>query len=106
MAQRKSARNQRRARERAQAKLVARRQRLAALEPGGSPERPLDVESASLIEVRAEATPCLRCEGRPRVDEHRAETAGEQRLRVVTVRCSRCGEQRIFYFRIVPRLLD
>jgi hypothetical protein len=60
-------------------RLADARERLARHEPGGSPALPIDVESASQIEVRAEGTPCLRCQAPNRVDEHTAETVGGDR---------------------------
>ena len=76
--------------------------RLAALEVGGAPERPLEIASASLVETRAERDGCLRCGTRTRVGEHQAVLLGGERLRVARTECSQCGEQRTFYFRIVP----
>ena len=53
-------------------KLAATREKLAALEPGGGPERPLEVSSASQVEVRATGLACLRCDGALRLVEHRS----------------------------------
>lgn len=96
----KSARTARRAAARAQQKLTEQRARLARLEPGGAADRPLEVDSASVVEARVEAVPCIFCGGRVRTLEHRAETFGERRLRVAAVRCVRCGADRTLYFRI------
>lgn len=82
--------------------LAQARERLARIEAGGSPSRPIDVESASQIEVRAESTPCLRCQGPNRVDEHAAEKLQGRALRVVRVHCHHCGARRVFYFRVSP----
>lgn len=90
----------RRAAERAAEKLFAAREKLARLEPGGSPDNPIEVPSASVIEPRASAMPCLRCEGETRVVEHEATTVGEGRGRVVRTRCVRCGARREVCFRI------
>ena len=79
------------------------RERLARLEPGGSPRLPIDVASASQIEVRALGTPCLRCDGPYRLDDHTAEVVDGQFVRVVSVHCGHCGAERVFYFRVVPR---
>lgn len=100
MAQRKSPRAQRRAAERAAEKLWRAKQRLAALEPGGSAERPLEIPSASVVEARASGEPCLRCGGQVRVADHRAELVAGQRLRIARVRCVRCGAERSFFFRL------
>lgn len=81
--------------------------KLAALEPGGAPDRPIDVESASTIEVHAQSTPCASCGNHGvRVEEHTAETIDERRLRVVRVKCPRCGVTRPVYYRIGSGLLS
>ena len=100
-----SARTERRANERALASLVARREKLASLEHGGAPERPLEVMSASLVEPRALAFGCLRCDAiAGALDEHRAETIAGHALRVVVVRCRLCGMRRTLFFRVAAAL--
>lgn len=96
----KSTRQLRRADERARDKLLDARSRLAQLEPGGNPARPLEVVSASLVEPGAVGRPCVRCDGRVRVEEHAAEVVDGARLRVVRVRCADCGSERTIYFRV------
>ncbi|HEX8795709.1 MAG TPA: hypothetical protein VF765_32390 [Polyangiaceae bacterium] len=91
-----------RPRQRLHASLVAGRERLARLGPGGTAALPLDVESASQIEVRAESTPCLACQGPNRVDEHTAERIDGHAVRVVRVHCHHCGARRVLYFRVLP----
>ncbi|MDC0743499.1 hypothetical protein [Polyangium mundeleinium] len=95
-----SARAQRREAERAAVKLVRDRERLASLEPGGSPERPIAITSASEVEVAARGMPCVHCSGEVRVDEHLAETVGTSRLRIARVVCPACGVRRSIYFRL------
>ncbi len=80
--------------------VAATRERLALLEPGGSARLPIVVESASQIEVRALGTPCLRCDGPYRLDDHTAEVVDGQRVRVVSVHCGHCGAERVMYFRV------
>jgi hypothetical protein len=83
-------------------KLARARLRLAALEPGGAPEHPIDVVSASTIEPRAASMPCAAC-GAPgvRVEEHEAPPLPAQRgLRVVRVICAQCAVRREIWFRI------
>lgn len=93
----KRARTERRERERALAKLAHARTRLAALEAGGAPERPIEVASASVVEVHAASLPCAACgELGVRVEEHVAE----QGLRAARVRCPRCGYARSVWFRL------
>lgn len=74
--------------------------RLAQLETGGTPERPIDLASASEVEVHARSMPCPRCGGELRVEEHLAETFGGARLRVARVVCSDCHARRSIYFRL------
>jgi hypothetical protein len=95
-----SPRAERRALARSAEKVARDRQRLAALEAGGSPGRPLAVESASQIEPHALSMACLRCEGPNRLEEHAAETVDSERLRVVRMVCARCGTRRAVWFRI------
>ncbi|HVK89097.1 MAG TPA: hypothetical protein VM513_33480 [Kofleriaceae bacterium] len=91
-------RTARRIEERAARKLVRDREKLAALLPGGARERPIEVPSSSVIEVRVESMPCPQCEGRYRLREHEAPAPG---LRRVDVTCRNCGAPRSLWFRIV-----
>ncbi len=97
-----SGRAARREQARALEKLGVAREKLAKLEAGGAPARPLDVESASQVEAHARSLPCLRCEGSYRLEEHRAETLDGERLRVTDLVCVACGARRSVYFRITP----
>ena len=99
-----SPRGQRRLLARGEAKLVKERQRLGRLEAGGSPENPVTVVSASLVEPHAASVPCPLCGEKIRIVEHAAETIDAVRLRVVRVVCTRCGVPRSLYFRIAPLL--
>jgi hypothetical protein len=82
------------------AKLARERVRLARLEPGGAPERPIDVPSASVIEVRARGMPCAACGGEVRVEDHEARTLAGVPLRLVRVLCPQCGGRRIVHFQV------
>jgi hypothetical protein len=93
-----------RPRHRVDSAVASSRERLARLEPGGTARLPIDVESASQIEVRALGTPCLRCDGPYRLDDHTAEVIEAQRVRVVSVHCGHCGAERVFYFRVAAPL--
>ena len=98
----KRARTDRREATRAAEKLARQREKLALLDPGGTPERPIDVTTAAVIEPHARAEPCLRCgERAARVAEHEAREIDGSRLRVVRIACPRCGAGRTLYFRIV-----
>lgn len=89
-----------RPRQRLDPQLALARERLALLQPGGAPGRPVDVVSASQIEVRAEGTPCLACQGPNRIDEHTAERLDGHDVRVVRLHCHHCGARRVMYFRV------
>jgi len=99
-----SARTTRRVLEREQEKLARDRERLFALEPGGTAARPIVVESSSVIEPTARATRCPRCFGELRLEEHAAKTVDAVSLRVVRVRCAQCGAPREIWFRIATNL--
>jgi hypothetical protein len=87
-------------------KLTRDRERLAGLEAGGGPSRPVEVESASQVEPHALAVACLRCGGANRLEEHGAVTEQGQRLRVARLSCAQCGARRAMWFRIAPRALN
>src|SRR4051812_2285243 len=88
-------------RERDARRLVRDRQRLALLEPGGSADRPIEVVSSSVIEVRARSLPCPLCAGALRIDDHAATKVAGVALRALDVTCQRCGVARTLWFRIV-----
>lgn len=99
------------ARQRAEATLEGRRAEVdaraeeARAAPGGSPDRPLVVTSAALVEGRAKDAPCAVCGDEVRMEDHAVDAAFEPPLRVVTVRCRRCGSARPIYVRVdAPRL--
>jgi len=97
----RSERTVRRAQERADERLLADRERLFTLEPGGQPERPLDATSAAVIEAHASSVPCPRCGGTQEVTEHTALIHHGARLRETKLRCRQCGTTRSLWFRIV-----
>ncbi len=101
----KSARLLRRERARAHENLVRDLERLARLEPGGSPERPLAIDSPAVVEVRALAKACPLCGGSMKVEEHAAETIDGVRLRVARVACTMCGVKRAIYLRLDESIL-
>lgn len=75
-------------------------ERLFGLEPGGSPELPLSVASAAVVEAHAESVPCPRCLGRHGLQEHLAVTLNGARLRQLRLRCRQCSSRRSLWFRI------
>jgi hypothetical protein len=100
------ARSARRAALRAADKLARQRERLFQLEAGGAPERPIDVESSNVIEPRAAALECPRCQVAFRVEAHRAPSSPGMRLREAEVACPRCGQRRSIWFRLVGESLN
>lgn len=98
MGKKRPERTARRARERAARQLVRDREKLAALVPGGSAERPIAVSSSAVIETRVRGTPCPQCEGELAIADHRSAGQG---VRAVDVRCRTCGAPRTLWFRIV-----
>jgi hypothetical protein len=104
VSERRKTRAQRRAEGRRDAKLVRERKRLAALEPGGTPGRPIEVVTAALVEPRARALPCAVCGEAVRLDEHAARTVEGAALRLAHVSCPMCGHARIVYFAVRPPL--
>jgi hypothetical protein len=89
---------------RSKEKLARAREKLARLEVGGSPERPILLESASQVEVHASSLRCTSCDGELRVDEHLARTIADQRLRLVRLVCPRCSARRDAWFRLETKL--
>jgi hypothetical protein len=98
-----SPRGQRRAGERAALALAKDRVKLAALGPGGAAERPITVESASVIEGLARDTPCAVCEAELILEEHEALVVDGASLRRVRAACRECHTPRLLWYRIVPR---
>jgi hypothetical protein len=102
----KRKRTLRRAEDRAQEKLGRDLEKLAALAPGGAPDRAIEIASPSEVEVRARAMPCPVCQGELTVQEHAAETHSSMRLRVAKVTCRVCRRERSIYFRLVGTMLN
>jgi hypothetical protein len=98
LAKRSRPRTERRERERAARRLVHDRERLYALEPGGSPERPLVVDSPAVIPVRARSLPCPQCGGTLALDEETAERVDGRPLRCAHLTCQLCGTKRRLWF--------
>lgn len=89
---------------RAAQKLGELRGKLAAMEPGGSPARPKDVESPAVVDVHAVSLPCTACEGELELLEHTVVEHLGTRLRQAHLRCRRCGSERDVFYKITPRL--
>lgn len=82
------------------ADLARARERLFVLERGGAPERPIEVDAVTVIELRAAAVPCPRCTSEQRVEEHAAAVVGGMRLREAKLQCRVCGSRRSLWFRL------
>lgn len=80
-------------------RLVRERESFARQATGGSPQRPIEVGTASVIEVRAAQTPCPQCTGELRITAHEAPAP---KLRRVDVCCRQCCVSRSLWFRLVP----
>lgn len=87
-------------------KQVRDREKLAALSPGGAPERPVRVATVAVIEGRAKAEPCPLCDGAVELLDHAAVEREGAALRELTVRCRRCHVSRSRWFAIAPPLAN
>ena len=97
MSRKRPERTERRARERAARRLVQDRERLARLSPGGSEERPIEVDSPAVIEGRVGSLRCPQCAGQYALHDHQSAGPG---LRVVSVSCRVCRVPRQLWFRL------
>ena len=91
---------------RRQQRLHEDREKLRLLEPGGSPERPLEVSSVSVVEARAEAERCFQCDLPMRVEEHATRESGRGLVRAVRLCCPRCAAPREIFLRIAGPSLN
>jgi hypothetical protein len=90
----------------AQAKKLAHlRLRAFQLEEGGSPERPISLTSASLVETHARSVPCPICGSEQRLQEHTALTLGSTRLRQAKMVCVGCRSHVSVWFRLAGEWL-
>lgn len=98
------ARTARRRAERAAEKLARDRRKLQALEPGGSPDNPIEVKSASLIDPKARDLRCARCDRTMDIVDERSGVREGRVARAVELRCRHCGELRTAHFAVVAPL--
>jgi predicted Zn finger-like uncharacterized protein len=98
MGKKRPERTERRARERAARQLVRSKEKLAGMLAGGSRERPIEVPSSPVIEIRVHAMRCPQCGGSYRIVDHRSAGQG---VRPVDVACNVCGTARTLWFHIV-----
>lgn len=99
-------RTERRTAERAAVKGAKERLALAAKLPGGSPQLPLRVTSASLVEPTALGEPCVVCGAHMLLVDHEARVVEGTSLRIVTAKCHDCGTRREIYVQIVQAMLQ
>lgn len=85
-------------------KLASAKEKLAAIEPGGSAKNPREVVSASLVEPRALAERCFACDGELLLVEHQAISIDDRPIRVVKLSCKTCAKARVMYFRVSSAL--
>jgi hypothetical protein len=93
-------RRQQREQSRALRKQVRRTEALARQLPGATPDHPIDVNSASVVESRARSTPCLQCGGDLDLRTDGAISTPRGVLRELALVCRRCHAPRSLYFRI------
>ena len=94
-------RRQQREQQRALRKSVRQLERLAAELPGGSPERPIDVASASVVETKARAIPCVQCDAiEMELRGDRATSTARGVLRELALVCRQCHVARAVWFRV------
>jgi hypothetical protein len=86
-------------------KLVTLRERLALYAPGGTPELPIAVDSAAVIELRAVREPCVACAAPLRVLVHVVAEGEGGLVRQVDLACTRCGRTLTRYFVVKAPLL-
>jgi hypothetical protein len=96
------ARRKQREQERAHRKQVARTESLAGKLPGGSPEQPIEVAAAAVIETRARGTACVQCGGELELRGDRATSTARGIVREIAAVCRRCHAPRTLWFRVVP----
>jgi hypothetical protein len=96
------ARRAKREQTRALRKQVRDTEALATKLPGASPEHPVDVTSASVVEGAARATLCIQCGGELEPRGDRASSTARGVLRELALVCRRCHAPRTLWFRITP----
>jgi hypothetical protein len=82
--------------------LAADLEALEKVAPGGTPQRPLDVETAAQVDVIAGQRVCPRCRVARRLDQHVARTVDGESLRVALISCPACARRTELWFRLRP----
>ena len=86
--------------DRATEKLRADIARLHALAPGGAPEHPVELASASQVEPDVELRRCGYCQGSLVCDEHEVTAHGGRRLRRARATCRGCHARWTFFYAV------
>jgi len=97
MGKKRPERTARRAREQQVKKLVRVTEKLAHASAGGSKDRPIEVSSSTVVEIRVHAMRCPQCDGSYALVDHRSAGQG---IRPVDVRCNVCSTARTLWFQI------
>lgn len=87
-----------RQKQRAMGKLAEKLDKLVLESQGGSPQRAITVTSAAVIEVKARAFRCGRCEGELEWKHEHATFMGAIQLRRVDLVCRSCFAPRSVWF--------
>jgi len=85
-------------------KTVRETERAVARLPGGDADWPIEVASASVVEVRARGTACVQCGGTLDLRGDRASSTPRGVLRQVDLVCRRCHAPRSLWFLVAPPL--
>jgi len=94
-------RRQQREEQRTLRKSVRQLERLAAELPGGSPQRPIDVAAASVVETRARSIQCVQCDAiEMELRGDRATSTARGILRELAMVCRQCHAARAIWFRV------
>jgi hypothetical protein len=83
-------------------KQVKRTEGMAAKLAGGSPELPIDVTSASVVETKARSTPCVQCGGDLELRGDRATSTARGIVRELSLVCRLCHAPRTLWYRVAP----
>lgn len=100
------ARKAKREGERQLRKEVQRIERAARALPGGAADHPLDVSSASVVDVKARAAVCLRCGGELQRERDQATSTPRGVLREIALVCRVCHGGRTIWFRVTPSVAN
>ena len=96
------ARTERRTAARRNEKLASARARLETIDPGASPDRPIELVSPSQVDVVARSLRCPRCDVGLYIVHERGHVLGGRVCRAVELECRQCGRRRTAHFAFGP----